>query len=244
MASDEILRRFSRERRILARLEHPHIARLLDGGATEDGRPYFVMELVEGEPITAYCRSRDLPVADRLRLLADCCDAVAAAHRNLVVHRDLKPSNVLVTKDGRGQAPRLRHRQAAGPRGHGRSRRRDADRAPAPDARLRGARADPGRARHDGDRRLGARRAGVRAPDRLAAAEARGPLGGGAGRGRGRRRDRAAEPAGGDASPWRRCRCRARPRRIAAGSSGSCGATSTTSSWPPCGASPSAATPR
>ena len=100
MASDEILRRFSRERRILARLEHPHIARLFDGGATEDGRPYFVMELVEGEPITVYCRARDLPVADRLRLLADCCDAVAAAHRNLVVHRDLKPSNVLVTKDG------------------------------------------------------------------------------------------------------------------------------------------------
>ncbi len=100
MASDEVLSRFSRERRILARLEHPHIARLLDGGATEDGRPYFVMELVEGEPITEYCRTRDLPVEERLRLLLDACDAVAAAHRNLVVHRDLKPSNVLVTKDG------------------------------------------------------------------------------------------------------------------------------------------------
>src|SRR5262245_35073041 len=100
MASDEVLSRFSRERRILARLEHPHIARLLDGGATEDGRPYFVMELVEGEPITEFCRSRSLPVEDRLRLLQDACDAVATAHRNLVVHRDLKPSNVLVTKDG------------------------------------------------------------------------------------------------------------------------------------------------
>jgi eukaryotic-like serine/threonine-protein kinase len=100
MASDEVLARFSRERRILARLEHPHIARLLDGGATGDGRPYFVMELVEGEPITDYSRSRSLPVDERLRLLQDCCDAVAAAHRNLVVHRDLKPSNVLVTKDG------------------------------------------------------------------------------------------------------------------------------------------------
>ena len=100
MASDEILSRFSRERRILARLEHPHIARLLDGGATEDGRPYFVMELVEGEPITDYCRSRSLAVEPRLELLQDCCDAVAAAHRNLVVHRDLKPSNVLVTKSG------------------------------------------------------------------------------------------------------------------------------------------------
>ena len=100
MASDEILARFTRERRILARLEHPHIARLLDGGATEDGRPYFVMELVEGEPITDYCRSRNLAVEPRLELLQDCCDAVAAAHRNLVVHRDLKPSNVLVTKSG------------------------------------------------------------------------------------------------------------------------------------------------
>ena len=100
MASDEILSRFSRERRILARLEHPHIARLLDGGATEDGRPYFVMELLEGEPITDFCRSRGLAVDRRLDLLQDCCDAVAAAHRNLVVHRDLKPSNVLVTKDG------------------------------------------------------------------------------------------------------------------------------------------------
>jgi serine/threonine-protein kinase len=100
MASDEVLGRFSRERRILARLEHPHIARLLDGGATEDGRPYFVMELVEGEPITDYCRSKNLTVDERLRLLQDCCDAVAAAHRNLVVHRDLKPSNVLVTKGG------------------------------------------------------------------------------------------------------------------------------------------------
>jgi serine/threonine-protein kinase len=100
MASDEVLERFSRERRILARLEHPHIARLLDGGATEDGRPYFVMELVEGQPITDYCRERDLSVEGRLGLLQDCCDAVAAAHRNLVVHRDLKPSNVLVTKEG------------------------------------------------------------------------------------------------------------------------------------------------
>lgn len=100
MATVDVLARFVRERRILARLEHPHIARLLDGGATEDGRPYFVMELVEGEPITAYCRSRNLSVSERLRLLLDACDAVAAAHRSLVVHRDLKPSNVLVTGDG------------------------------------------------------------------------------------------------------------------------------------------------
>jgi len=100
MDSVEILRRFGRERRILARLEHPGIARLLDAGETPDGRPYFVMERVEGERITDYCRSRALPLEDLLGLFASCCDAVDAAHRNLVVHRDLKPSNILVTPDG------------------------------------------------------------------------------------------------------------------------------------------------
>jgi serine/threonine-protein kinase len=100
MDTAEILRRFSRERRILARLEHPGIARLLDAGETPDGRPYFVMELVEGETITDYCRARGLPLEDRLRLFASCCDAADAAHRALVVHRDLKPSNILVTPDG------------------------------------------------------------------------------------------------------------------------------------------------
>ena len=101
MDSVEILGRFARERRILARLEHPGIARLLDGGETPDGRPYFVMERVEGETITDYCRARRVPLEDRLRLFASCCDAVDAAHRALVVHRDLKPSNILVTPDGR-----------------------------------------------------------------------------------------------------------------------------------------------
>ena len=100
MDSGEILRRFARERRILARLEHAGIARLLDAGETPGGRPYFVMERVEGETITDYCRTRGLPLEDRLRLLASCCDAVDAAHRGLVVHRDLKPSNILVTPDG------------------------------------------------------------------------------------------------------------------------------------------------
>ena len=96
-----ILRRFARERQILARLDHPGIARLLDGGEGADGRPFFVMERIEGEPITDYCAARDLPLEERLRLVADCSDAVEAAHRNLVVHRDLKPSNILVTPDGR-----------------------------------------------------------------------------------------------------------------------------------------------
>jgi serine/threonine-protein kinase len=101
MDSAQILRRFARERQILARLEHPGIARLLDGGEGDDGRPYFVMERVEGEPITEYCAAHGAPLEERLRLLADCCDAVDAAHRSLVVHRDLKPSNILVTAGGR-----------------------------------------------------------------------------------------------------------------------------------------------
>ena len=98
--SGEILRRFLAERRILARLDHPYIARLHDAGTTADGRPYFVMEHVDGEPIDAWCDRRRLPTAERLRLFVKVCEAVHAAHRNLVVHRDLKPSNVLVTAGG------------------------------------------------------------------------------------------------------------------------------------------------
>jgi serine/threonine-protein kinase len=101
MDSDELVARFRRERQILARLEHPAIARLLDGGVAPDGRPYLVLERVDGEPITAWCERRNLPVADRLRLVVEAGRAVAAAHRQLVVHRDLKPSNLLVTGDGR-----------------------------------------------------------------------------------------------------------------------------------------------
>ncbi len=100
MDSDEILHRFSIEREILARLEHPNIARLLDAGSTRDGRPYFVMELITGDPIDVYCDRRRLDIDQRLRLFAQVCDAVAHAHRNLVVHRDLKPSNILVTEEG------------------------------------------------------------------------------------------------------------------------------------------------
>jgi serine/threonine-protein kinase len=98
--TDEILGRFQRERQILAQLEHPSIARLLDGGVSEDGQPYFAMEYVEGEPITTYCDRRRLAIRDRLRLFVRVCDAVQYAHRNLVVHRDLKPSNILVTEEG------------------------------------------------------------------------------------------------------------------------------------------------
>jgi serine/threonine-protein kinase len=97
--SSEIVRRFLQERQILARLDHPGIARLLDGGSTADGRPYLVMEHVEGEPIDAFCRTRGSTVGERLELVVAICSAVDYAHRNLVVHRDLKPGNVLVAAD-------------------------------------------------------------------------------------------------------------------------------------------------
>jgi len=96
----DILLRLRQERQILARLEHPNIARLLDGGSTEDGRPYFVMELVEGLPIDEYCRRNRVTIEDRLELFRAVCGAVHFAHRNLTIHRDIKPSNILVTPDG------------------------------------------------------------------------------------------------------------------------------------------------
>jgi tRNA A-37 threonylcarbamoyl transferase component Bud32 len=95
-----IRRRFVAERQILAKLDHPHIARLLDGGATDDGLPFLVMELIEGAPIDEYCATRRLSIAERLQLFLTTCSAVSHAHRHLVVHRDLKPSNILVTHDG------------------------------------------------------------------------------------------------------------------------------------------------
>jgi eukaryotic-like serine/threonine-protein kinase len=104
MDSAEIERRFVGERRILARLEHPNIARLIDGGLDQRGRPYFVMEWVDGLPLIDYAKAHDLDVATRLRVFLKLCDAVAHAHRQLVVHRDLKPGNILV--DTRGE-PKL-----------------------------------------------------------------------------------------------------------------------------------------
>ncbi|MGZ5024290.1 MAG: protein kinase domain-containing protein [Chthoniobacterales bacterium] len=98
--TDEVLRRFYAERQILARLEHPNIARLIDGGTTDDDLPYFVMESVEGARVTDYCLAQNLSIADRLRLFRKICGAVQFAHQNLVVHRDLKPANILVTADG------------------------------------------------------------------------------------------------------------------------------------------------
>jgi tetratricopeptide (TPR) repeat protein/tRNA A-37 threonylcarbamoyl transferase component Bud32 len=92
--------RFLRERQILAQLEHPNIAMLLDGGVTGDGRPYLVMQYVDGEPITRWCRGRGLAVRERLALFRTVCDTVQAAHNTLVVHRDLKPANILITDEG------------------------------------------------------------------------------------------------------------------------------------------------
>jgi len=92
--------RFTRERQILARLGHPHIARLLDAGISHDGQPYLALDYVRGEPITEYVHKRGLDLAARLRLFAQVCAAVSHAHANLVVHRDLKPSNILVSSAG------------------------------------------------------------------------------------------------------------------------------------------------
>jgi serine/threonine protein kinase len=94
------LRRFQRERQILARLEHPHIAGIFDGGETADGDPYFVMEFVDGIPITKYAEAHSLGIPAKVDLFLQVCDAVQYAHRNLTIHRDLKPSNILVSSDG------------------------------------------------------------------------------------------------------------------------------------------------
>ncbi|MEM7350103.1 MAG: serine/threonine-protein kinase [Acidobacteriota bacterium] len=98
--TDEVVRRFRQERQIMALTQHPNIARLLDGGSTPEGRPYFVMEHVAGQPIDRYCDEARLTIRQRLRLFLEVARAVDHAHRNLVVHRDIKPSNILVSEDG------------------------------------------------------------------------------------------------------------------------------------------------
>jgi eukaryotic-like serine/threonine-protein kinase len=100
MDSDAVLARFLRERQILARLQHSHIARLLDGGITVDGRPYFAMEYIDGEPLLRYCAEKNVKLEERIKLFLDICAAVQFAHGQLVVHRDIKPSNILVTSSG------------------------------------------------------------------------------------------------------------------------------------------------
>jgi serine/threonine protein kinase/tetratricopeptide (TPR) repeat protein len=98
--SDFVVNRFKNERQILASLDHPNIARLLDGGTTEEGVPYFVMELIEGHPINEYSDTHKLPTTERLKLFVQVCSAVQYAHQHLFIHRDIKPSNLLVTSDG------------------------------------------------------------------------------------------------------------------------------------------------
>ena len=102
--TDDVIRRFRSERQILASLDHPNITKLFDGGTTEDGLPYFVMEYIHGEPIDKYCDERRLNISDRLRLFQSVCAAVQYAHQNLVIHRDIKAGNILVTDQG---VPRL-----------------------------------------------------------------------------------------------------------------------------------------
>ncbi len=99
-ASSEVLKRFRNERQILAALDHPNIARMLDGGTTQDAEPYLVMEYIAGEPIDQYCDARKLNTVERLKLFRTVCHAVHYAHQRLIIHRDLKPSNILVTQDG------------------------------------------------------------------------------------------------------------------------------------------------
>ncbi|MEE8536601.1 MAG: serine/threonine-protein kinase, partial [Acidobacteriota bacterium] len=98
--TEDILRRFRAEQQILATLHHANIAHLIDGGVTDDGQSYLVMEYVEGTPITTYCDGRQMTLEERVLLFRQVCEAVHHAHRNLVVHRDLKPSNILVTVEG------------------------------------------------------------------------------------------------------------------------------------------------
>ena len=102
MDTREVIARFEAERQALAMMEHPNIASIFDGGTTETGRPFFVMELVEGVPITTYCDANQLTTKERLELFMEVCHAVQHAHQKGVIHRDLKPSNILVTvKDDR-----------------------------------------------------------------------------------------------------------------------------------------------
>jgi len=100
MDSSAILARFQTERQALAALEHPNIARFIDAGATESGRPYLVMEFVDGLPIDQYCDKNELTIDARVDLFCRVCEAVQHAHSRLVVHRDLKPSNILISQDG------------------------------------------------------------------------------------------------------------------------------------------------
>ncbi len=155
--------RFRREGTILARLAHPHIARLIDAGVSNTGQPYLVLELVEGRHLDAYCNEARLSVEARIRLFLDVQSAVAHAHANLIVHRDLKPSNVLVTADG--QVKLLDFSIAKLIEDDGVSRlTREAGSALTP--KYAAPEQVDRRPHHDGDRRVCARRVAVRIAER------------------------------------------------------------------------------
>ena len=143
MDTKQVVARFEAERQALALMDHPNIAKVLDGGATDQGRPYFVMELVRGVPITDYCDENHVPTAERVQIFVSVCRAVQHAHQKGIIHRDLKPSNVLVTLHdglpGRGSAESL------GSRAHGFGARDDPQRRRATWYDLRGS--GPGRGR-------------------------------------------------------------------------------------------------
>lgn len=151
-----LIEQFRRERQILANLRHPAIARLIDGGETDDGRLWFAMEPVFGERIDDHVRHKRLPLNERLSLFEDVCDAVAYAHTRALIHGDIKPGNLLVDDAGR---PRLRFRN----RHSGRGRARQP--LPCNDADLRESRATRVRRRHDGFGHLSARHAAARGRD-------------------------------------------------------------------------------
>jgi serine/threonine protein kinase len=142
--------RFRRERELLARLEHPNIARLLDGGMSSQGEPYLVMEYVEGVRVDRYCDQQHLSIRERLQLFLKVCAAVNAAHQYLVVHRDLKPGNILVTGDGE---PKLLD--------FGIGKLIDGHRQSVPDAHVRQPRNSAGPAGHGGERHLFAGRSAL-----------------------------------------------------------------------------------
>lgn len=121
--TDEVIRRFRHERQILAALEHPNITRLLDGGSTEDGLPFLVMDYVDGRPLHRFADENGLSINKRLSMFLKICSAVSYAHQNLVIHRDLKPSNILVTADGEPKLLDFGIAKLTGPSGNGQTAR-------------------------------------------------------------------------------------------------------------------------
>src|SRR5712691_13080043 len=107
MDTKQVIARFEAERQVLALMDHPNIAKILDAGATETGRPYFVMELVRGIKITEYCDENNLSTEERLKLFVQVCHAIQHAHQKGVIHRDIKPSNILVTVNDGVPAPKI-----------------------------------------------------------------------------------------------------------------------------------------